>query len=175
MGASATVALVSASILAGLTALEAWNTSAAEPRVFVAQIAPADKIEQALNRRTYGARPGDAERVRAVGLDSWIEAQLNPESIPENPVLAEKLRYLDTLDLPSSQLVRDYPSRQVMRQMVKGQIPYPADPEVRMMIAKMVARDERKQGQDGATADSIAPERAALAARGNRQIPCQYM
>ncbi|MGA1995048.1 MAG: DUF1800 domain-containing protein [Bryobacteraceae bacterium] len=163
MGASATVALVSASILAGLTALEAWNTSAAEPRVFVAQIAPADKIEQALNRLTYGARPGDAERVRAVGLDRWIEAQLNPESIPENPVLAEKLRYLDTLDLPSSQLVRDYPSRQVMRQMVKGQIPYPADPEVRMMIAKMVARDERKQGQDGATADSIAPERAALA------------
>jgi uncharacterized protein (DUF1800 family) len=165
MRPSATVALVSALILAGLPMLEAWDTSApaAEPRAFVTQIAQADKIQQALNRLTFGPRPGDVERVRAMGLEKWIDRQLDPESIPENPALAEKLRYLDTLDLSSSQLVRDYPSQQVVRQMVKGQIRYPTDPEMRMMIAKMVARDEQKQGQDAATADAAAPQRQALA------------
>ena len=149
MRLSGTVAVFSAAILAALPVLEAWDTPkpAGEPRAFVTEIAQADRIQQALNRMTYGPRPGDVERVRAMGLEKWIEAQLNPENVPENPVLLEKLRYLDTLDLPSSQLVRNYPSQQVVRQMVKGQIPYPADPEVRMMIAKMVARDEQKRKQ----------------------------
>jgi uncharacterized protein (DUF1800 family) len=167
MRLSGTVAVFSAAILAALPVLEAWDTPkpAGEPRAFVTEIAQADRIQQALNRMTYGPRPGDVERVRAMGLEKWIEAQLNPENVPENPVLLEKLRYLDTLDLPSSQLVRNYPSQQVVRQMVKGQIPYPADPEVRMMIAKMVARDEQKRKQDGAAADPAnpsAPQRQAL-------------
>jgi uncharacterized protein (DUF1800 family) len=155
-----TIALVAASLVAALPLLEALDASkpAREPAVFVTQIAPADRLQQALNRLTYGPRPGDVERVRAIGLENWIERQLHPESIPENPVLAEKLRYFDTLDLSSSQLVLDYPSPEVVRQMVMGQIPYPTDPEIRMMIAKMVARTEQKQGQDAATADSNAPQ-----------------
>ena len=42
--------------------------------------------------------------------------------------------------------------------MVMGQIPYPTDPEIRMMIAKMVARTEQKQGQDAAAPDPNAPQ-----------------
>ena len=160
MRPSVTIALVAASLVAALPLLEAWDASkpAREPEVFVTQIAPADRLQQALNRLTYGPRPGDVERVRAIGLEKWIERQLHPESIPENPVLAEKLRYFDTLDLSSSQLVLDYPSPEVVRQMVMGQIPYPTDPEIRMMIAKMVARTEQKQGQDAAAADPNAPQ-----------------
>ncbi|MGA2148781.1 MAG: DUF1800 domain-containing protein [Bryobacteraceae bacterium] len=160
MRPSVTIALVAASLVAALPLLEAWDASkpAREPEVFVTQIAPADRLQQALNRLTYGPRPGDVERVRAIGLEKWIERQLHPESIPENPELSEKLRYLDTLDLSSSQLVLDYPSPEVVRQMVMGQIPYPTDPEIRMMIAKMVARTEQKQGQDAAAADPNAPQ-----------------
>ena len=64
MRPSAVLALVSASIVAGLPALEAWGTSksAPQPRAFLARIAPADRIRQALNRLTYGPRPGDVER-----------------------------------------------------------------------------------------------------------------
>jgi len=40
--------------------------------------APADDaaIVHALNRLTYGPRPGDVERVKSIGLEKWIEAQL---------------------------------------------------------------------------------------------------
>src|SRR5579872_859731 len=102
------------------------------------------RIEHALNRLTFGPRPGDAARVKTMGLKRWIEQQLHPESIPQNPVLAEKLKALDTLSLTSAQLVRDYPAPQMVRQMVNGQLPFPTNPERRMMIQKLVARYEEK-------------------------------
>jgi uncharacterized protein (DUF1800 family) len=104
------------------------------------------RIEHALNRLTFGPRPADASRVKAMGLNRWIELQLHPDGIPENPVLAEKLKTLDTLQLTSAELVRDYPAPQMVRQMVAGQMPFPNDPDRRMMIQKLVARFERRQG-----------------------------
>ncbi len=44
----------------------------------------------ALNRLTFGPRPGDVERVRDIGLARWIEQQLAPASI-DDPALASRL------------------------------------------------------------------------------------
>jgi uncharacterized protein (DUF1800 family) len=40
-----------------------------------------------LSRLTFGARTGDAERVAAMGIDRWIDQQLNPETIPDSAVV----------------------------------------------------------------------------------------
>jgi len=46
---------------------------------------PADQqIIQALNRLTFGPRPGDVAKVRAMGLDNWIDLQLHPDKINDN-------------------------------------------------------------------------------------------
>src|SRR5579862_7945925 len=37
----------------------------------------------ALNRLTFGPRPGEVDKVLAKGVDSWIEDQLHPESIDD--------------------------------------------------------------------------------------------
>src|SRR5262252_7834114 len=37
------------------------------------------RILHVLNRLGYGPRPGDLERVRQMGLERWIEGQLEPE------------------------------------------------------------------------------------------------
>src|SRR5271169_173957 len=79
---------------------------------FTRQIARNDRVVQALSRLTFGARPGDAEQVRKIGLKKWLDLQLHPERIPENPVLSEKLKPFDTLTMPSDQLVRNYPAPQ---------------------------------------------------------------
>ncbi|HKE23345.1 MAG TPA: DUF1800 domain-containing protein [Bryobacteraceae bacterium] len=125
---------------------------------------PKDKrIDQALNRLTFGPRPGDAAGVQAMGLNRWIERQLHPGSIPENPLLAEKLKTLDTLALSSNELVRDYPTPQMVRQMVNGQVPFPNNPERRRMIQKLVAKYEErlKAGQD-ANANPNLPDTKTL-------------
>ena len=41
------------------------------------------QIAQALSRLTFGARPGDAARVKAMGVDKWIDAQLHPERMSD--------------------------------------------------------------------------------------------
>ena len=40
-------------------------------------LTPEERVTHALNRLTFGPRPGDAEKVRAMGVDRWIvEMQL---------------------------------------------------------------------------------------------------
>jgi uncharacterized protein (DUF1800 family) len=149
------LALASVFGLAAFPGIHAYadKKSAAETRQFFRQIPKDQKIQQALNRLTFGSRPGDDGQVRAVGLKKWIDLQLHPERIPENPVLEEKLKTLDTLSMSSEQLVRNYPTPQMVKQMVSGQMPFPSDPERRMMIQKLVAKAERKQGDTDAAAN----------------------
>src|SRR5205823_6663220 len=47
------------------------------------ELLPDEQVQQVLNRLAFGARPGDAATVRAMGVDRWIQAQLDPESIPD--------------------------------------------------------------------------------------------
>ena len=75
---------------------------------FDQRLTPDQQITQALNRLTFGARPGDAEEVRRIGVTKWIDLQLHPDRIPENPILDERLKPLETLRLPLPEIVRKY-------------------------------------------------------------------
>ncbi len=66
------------------------------------------QIVQALNRLTFGPRPGDAEEVRRLGVTKWIELQLHPDRIPENPALDAKLKPLETLRMDLREIVEKY-------------------------------------------------------------------
>src|SRR6266566_6927735 len=66
------------------------------------------QIVHVLNRLTFGPRPGDAEQVRRLGVQKWIDLQLHPERVQENPVLESKLRPLETLKLAMWQIQEKY-------------------------------------------------------------------
>jgi uncharacterized protein (DUF1800 family) len=134
--------------LAAVVSLAIYADTTTLAQLFTRQIPNGQRVQQALNRLTFGPRPGDADAVNAMGLKRWLDLQLHPQQIPENPVLEAKLKIMDTLFMSSEQLVRDYPSPQVVRQMMNGQMPYPTDPDRRMMIQKLVAKYEKKQGQN---------------------------
>jgi uncharacterized protein (DUF1800 family) len=57
------------------------------------------EILHALDRLTFGPRPGDIEAVKKMGLSKWIDLQLHPERIPENEALA---KLVEPLVEPSS-------------------------------------------------------------------------
>ena len=65
-------------------------------------------IVHALNRLGYGPRPGDVERVRRMGLEKWINQQLNPESIGDSQLDARLEKY-PTLKMSSQQLLEKFP------------------------------------------------------------------
>ena len=66
------------------------------------------QIIHALNRLTFGPRPGDVDEVRRIGLTKWIEFQLRPEKLPESPVLEEKLNPLETLRMDQAAIMKDF-------------------------------------------------------------------
>jgi len=61
---------------------------AASPR-----LSDRDRAQHALDRLGFGARPGDVDRVLAVGVDRWIEQQLHPERIADAAVDARLAKY----------------------------------------------------------------------------------
>jgi uncharacterized protein (DUF1800 family) len=75
---------------------------------FDTRLSPENRIRQALNRLTFGARPGDVEQVRKLGVEKWIELQLHPDRIPQNPVLEERLKPLDSLRMDVVDLLKTY-------------------------------------------------------------------
>jgi uncharacterized protein (DUF1800 family) len=126
------------------------------------------KAEHVLNRLTFGARPGDLQQVKALGLKKWIDLQLHPERIPENPALERKLRPLDTIGMSTAQMLQSYPSPGQVKAMVAGKLPFPEDPDKRMMVHRLAARLQGKTDQDSEKAPT--PELASLLASGQLRV-----
>src|SRR3954467_14035287 len=69
---------------------------------------PADQqIMQALNRLTFGPRPGDIQKVRAIGLDKWIDNQLHPERIDDSAIESFMTKY-SALNENQNDLLKQY-------------------------------------------------------------------
>jgi len=100
--------------LAGCSAAAAGGADPAQPQVADSSAASAvqpaadRQILHALNRLTYGARPGDFERVRAIGLSAWIARQLRPRTIDDSAT-ERALAELTTLRMPIAELLREFP------------------------------------------------------------------
>src|SRR5256886_16347653 len=80
---------------------------------------PADQqIIQALSRLTFGARPGDVQKVRAIGLDDWIDQQLQPNKINDDAMNAFVSRYA-ALNQNQNALLKQYAKQQRERREIK--------------------------------------------------------
>jgi uncharacterized protein (DUF1800 family) len=104
------------------------------------------RILHVLNRLGFGARPGDVERVRSMGLDNYIRQQLHPESITD-AVAEAKVERLPALKMTTPELYAKYPQpAALLRQLERrGELP----PEWAAIM------EARKQGN--------TPNRAAAA------------
>jgi hypothetical protein len=78
---------------------------------FSKSIPKRDRVEHALSRLTFGARPGDEEKVTRLGLKKWIDLQLHPGRIPENPILESKLNNAATLRMSAADLAASFPDK----------------------------------------------------------------
>ena len=101
----------------------------------------------ALNRVTFGPRPGDVQQVMAMGVDRWIDLQLHPERISDSEIEA-RLQPLRTLHMSSKEILEDFPDGQMIRQVADGKRPMPTDPARRAIYQVQVARLEDKQERD---------------------------
>src|ERR1700678_3054557 len=104
------ITIAAAALAAVILSLSANATGPFDKR-----LSPDRQIIHVLNRLTFGPRPGDIAEVRRIGLSKWIELQLHPDQIPENPTLEAKLAPLDSLRMNLVEVAKEYtPDPQMM-------------------------------------------------------------
>ena len=130
-------------LVSALAILALAATAAKDP--FQLQLSSDARIPHALERLTFGARPGDVEAVRKLGLKKWIDQQLHPEKIQESAALEVRLQPLDTITMPQGELISKYPPPQLIRAVAEGRAPMPQDPRTRSMMERMVQRYKARQ------------------------------
>jgi uncharacterized protein (DUF1800 family) len=105
------------------------------------------QVAHALNRLTFGPRPGDAAHVRSVGVDRWIALQLAPEKIRDDAGRQAVERF-EALDASPRDLValftrvRQARRRQAMRSDTTSRADMrrqamEADPELRVAARRL--------------------------------------
>ncbi len=120
------------------------------------------RVLHALNRLTFGPRPGDVAAVEAMGLDKWIDEQLNPEAI-DDTVLDARLAAYPAMQLSQRELIERFPSPAMIRQAERGKRGLPGNPVERAIYADQIAalreRQEKKAENKTATpsAGAVAP------------------
>ncbi|MGI9036214.1 MAG: DUF1800 domain-containing protein [Pyrinomonadaceae bacterium] len=117
------------------------------------------KIRHVLNRLGFGARPGDVERVKAMGLNKYIEQQLNPASIDDSATEA-KLQNLDVLKMSNEELFAKYPPPGLVLRAVAMENGY-SKADAALLKKKKPDQADNQAKPDGATP---MPENGAMPA-----------
>ena len=65
------------------------------------------RIAHVLSRLTFGARPGDFERVKAMGVEAFINQQLDSDSLDVSATMA-RLKKLPTLGMATPVIIEQY-------------------------------------------------------------------
>ncbi len=95
------------------------------------------RVAHVLSRLTFGARPGDFERVKAMGVEAFIAQQLDPDSFDAGPVIA-RLRRLPTLGMATPVIIEQYtpPKPAAIPSPVPGRSPDNATAPAQKLIAQ---------------------------------------
>src|SRR5271157_3299149 len=112
----------------------------------VAAVDEQKRVVHALDRLTFGPRPGDVQTVTAMGLDKWIELQLHPEKIA-NSAMQARLAGYRTLATSSSEMLLEFPPNPVAKAAMDGKLSMPPDPYRRAIYVAAIDRIEQQQEQ----------------------------
>ena len=122
------------------------------------------QVMQVLNRLAFGPRPGDAVRVRAMGVDAWMDQQLHPERINDG-AMDELLAGYPALNSDQSRLAAQYTLAVAQKRQVKR--------DTTMLNANQAEEvDDLKQARQSRAqlVSELESERVARAVASNRQL-----
>ncbi|MGH9853798.1 MAG: DUF1800 domain-containing protein, partial [Blastocatellia bacterium] len=76
------------------------------------------RVIHLLDRVSFGSRPGDVERVMKMGWEKYLDEQLHPERVSDQAA-EQKLKNIESIHLSNSELAKNYPPPQVIREVLK--------------------------------------------------------
>jgi len=107
-----------------------------------------ERILHALNRFTFGPRPGDLEVLRTIGLDNWFEQQLHPGTLDLTDLNARLADY-PAMQWDTAKLLYNLPSNAIIRQAINGKFDVPERGVLHAIYENQIERvSAKKQEQD---------------------------
>ena len=125
------------------------------------------RILHALNRLTFGPRPGDVEAVRAMSLDKWFDQQLHPDNIDETDLNARIAQY-PAMQWSTQDLLLRMPSPAIIRQAADGKINIPPSGTLHAVYENQIYRYQMRKA---AKADKQTAANQGLGTPGAAQTP----
>ena len=113
-----TLALLSIAAAVSVAHAQKQKPAQVTPVSQSADLLPDEQIQQVLNRLTFGPRSDDAAKVRAMGVEKWIDAQLHPERIPDARVDSLMSRFA-VYSMSTTDVIRDYGVVRQLQQKAK--------------------------------------------------------
>ncbi|MBK8809786.1 MAG: DUF1800 domain-containing protein [Acidobacteria bacterium] len=77
------------------------------------------KILHVLNRLGFGARPGDIEKVKALGIKAYIDKQLDAAAIPDS-IADSKVKGIEVFNMSTAEIFAKYPNPGALLRMLDG-------------------------------------------------------
>ncbi|MGI9104137.1 MAG: DUF1800 domain-containing protein [Terriglobales bacterium] len=145
-------------VLALLFSASLWAAKKKDKKIAgVPQMEDHQRALHALNRLTFGARPGDVDRVLSIGVDKWIEQQLHPEKINDDALQA-RLEPLRTLRMSKQDVIKNFPPPQLVKAVADGRAAMPKDATERAIYEAQVQRYRDRQDAKQAKAEVNAAQ-----------------
>ncbi|MGO4210347.1 DUF1800 domain-containing protein [Terriglobus sp. 2YAB30_2] len=131
-------------------------------------IAAQDRARYALSRFTFGPRPGEIEAVEKTGLERWFDQQLHPEKLDDTAMLMRLDQY-PAMKLSTAELMRRFPSPQMIRVMDRTGASLPSDPIERAIYRSQIEQYKLRTAaqEKGQSPDAMQPQNEMAAGEDN--------
>jgi uncharacterized protein (DUF1800 family) len=128
---------------------------------------PRERVEQLLDRFTFGPRPGEVDRVLELGAEKWVDQQMNPATIGDD-ALKKRLASYPTMGMSTEQLLAVFPDGGQVNAVADGKVAYPGDTLLTAMYEVQTYKRNQDRDQkkaDGSITAKVEPTEAEKAAQ----------
>src|ERR1043165_2522805 len=105
-------------LILALTAVQ-FCVAAGQKHTKTQALTEEQKIVHVLNRLGFGARPGDVEKGKAIGLEKKIDQHLNPSAI-DDTVAESKVKGLEVFGMSTAEIFEKYPNPAGLLRALEG-------------------------------------------------------
>ena len=138
------LAVVALFVVAALVLSSVVTTSADTKKPAAKGLSEDQKILHLLNRTGFGARPGDLERVKKMGIEKYLEMQLHPERINDAAVEG-RLKEFASLKMTLAEINEAYPPPQLIARQLGLRPPNQQNPKDAKEDEEKNQREYRQQ------------------------------
>lgn len=126
------------------TMLAPVSLARAEQNLSARALTEEQKILHVLSRLGFGARSGDVEKVKAIGIQKYIASQLDPASINDS-VADAKVKNLDVFGMTTAELFAKYPNPGALLQQLEGRTRNQPNAQNNTQNPDQMTQDEQRE------------------------------